>query len=95
MIYQDRRVGSPVVIVFEVVNHDTKAIFKGAVDLQEELFIRIWVVNHQLRTNDLLQLNEGVSLCLSRLGDEDNSAIALMFLLLPYHETAFFPSDFE
>ncbi len=78
-----------------MVGHEIKAVFKGAIDLQEELFIRIRMMNHQLHTNDLLQFNEGVSLCLDRLGDEDGSVIALVFLLLPYCKAAFFPSNFE
>ncbi len=90
-----RRARSPVVAIFEVVGHDTKAVFKGAVDLQKELFIRIRVMNHQLCANDLLQLNEDVLFCLGRLGDEGGSAVILVFLLLPYRKTAFFPSNFE
>ncbi len=78
-----------------MVDHDIKTVFKGVIDLQEELFIRIWMINHQLHANDLLQLNEGISLCLGRLGDEGGSVVALMFLLLPYYKAAFFPSSFE
>ncbi len=54
LICQNCHVGSLVVAIFEVIGHDTKAVFKGAVDLQKELFIRIRVVNHQLRANDFL-----------------------------------------
>ncbi len=95
LVCWDRYIGSPVVTVFEVVGHNVKAVFKEAVDLQEELFIRIRIMNHQLRTNDLLQLNEDISFCLDRLRDEGGFIIALVFLLLSYHKAAFFPSDFE
>ncbi len=54
LICWDCCAGSPVVVIFEVVGHDTKVVFKGAIDLQEELFIGIQVVNHQLCANDLL-----------------------------------------
>ncbi len=33
LVCWDRRVGGPVVAVFEVVGHDVKAVFKGVVDL--------------------------------------------------------------
>ncbi len=95
LVHWYRHTRNPVVAIFEVIDHDIKAVFKGAIDLQKELFIRIRVINHQLHTNDLLQLNEDVLFYLGRLRNKGDSAVALVFLFLPYHKTAFFPSSFE
>jgi hypothetical protein len=81
----------PFEAVLQMIYHDIEAVFQRTVDLEKELFVRVWMIKYKLFTNCLLELLKGSELNKDRVQYTSTICISKPFEEIPVDDSSFLP----